>query len=94
MAICDCLPVLAATGLLRAPSLSLALLHPRFFVPGVYACGLHLVQALQHLEYPERLQKLLLTPEREVSVELAILKDNGEVEVGLGLLCTRLLAGA
>lgn len=36
-------------------------------------------QALQHLEYPERLQKLLLTPEREVSVELAILRDNGEV---------------
>jgi len=37
------------------------------------------LQALQHLEYPERLQKLLLTPEREVSVELAILLDNGEV---------------
>ena len=41
-------------------------------------------QALQHLEYPERLQKLLLTPEREVSVELALLKDNGEVEVRVG----------
>ncbi|GAB4814483.1 hypothetical protein N2152v2_001529 [Parachlorella kessleri] len=40
-----------------------------------------ITDALQHLEYPERLQKLLLTPEREVSVELAILKDNGEVEV-------------
>ncbi|KAL6782420.1 GDH2 [Auxenochlorella protothecoides x Auxenochlorella symbiontica] len=38
-----------------------------------------IVEALQHLEYPERLQKLLLTPEREVSVELAILRDNGEV---------------
>lgn len=38
-------------------------------------------QALQYLEYPERLQKLLLTPERELAVELAILKDNGEVEV-------------
>jgi glutamate dehydrogenase (NAD(P)+) len=37
-------------------------------------------EALEHLEYPERLQKLLLTPEREVTVELAILKDNGEVE--------------
>jgi len=36
-------------------------------------------QALQHLEYPERLQRLLLTPEREVAVELAILRDNGEV---------------
>ena len=30
-------------------------------------------------EYPERLQRLLLTPEREVAVELAILRDNGEV---------------
>jgi glutamate dehydrogenase (NAD(P)+) len=37
------------------------------------------MQALQHLEYPPRLQKLLLTPEREVSVELAILRDDGEV---------------
>ena len=37
------------------------------------------MQALQHLEYPDRLQKLLLTPEREVCVELAILRDNGEV---------------
>ena len=36
-------------------------------------------QALQHLEYPERLQKLLLTPEREMTVELALLRDNGEV---------------
>ncbi|KAH7617205.1 hypothetical protein Ndes2526B_g07798 [Nannochloris sp. 'desiccata'] len=36
-------------------------------------------EALQHLEYPDRLQKLLLTPEREVAVELAILRDNGEV---------------
>lgn len=38
-----------------------------------------IVEALQYLEYPERLQKLLLTPEREVAVELAILRDNGEV---------------
>lgn len=38
-----------------------------------------ILEALQHLEYPERLQKLLLTPEREVAVELAILRDNGEV---------------
>lgn len=37
------------------------------------------LQALQHLKYPERLQKLLLTPEREIAVELAILRDNGEV---------------
>jgi glutamate dehydrogenase (NAD(P)+) len=39
-------------------------------------------EALKHLEYPERLQKLLLTPEREVTVELVILRDN--VSVGLG----------
>lgn len=31
-------------------------------------------EALVHLDYPERLQKLLLTPEREMAVELAILK--------------------
>jgi hypothetical protein len=36
-------------------------------------------QALEHLEYPKRLRKLLLTPEREVAVELALLRDNGEV---------------
>ncbi|GBG00463.1 glutamate dehydrogenase, partial [Raphidocelis subcapitata] len=33
------------------------------------------------LEYPERLQKLLLTPNREMSVELVVQKDNGEIEV-------------
>ncbi|KDD76068.1 glutamate/leucine/phenylalanine/valine dehydrogenase [Helicosporidium sp. ATCC 50920] len=38
-----------------------------------------IIEALQHLKYPERLQKLLLTPEREIAVELAILRDNGEV---------------
>jgi hypothetical protein len=31
------------------------------------------------LEYPKRLRRLLLTPEREVAVELALLRDNGEV---------------
>lgn len=36
-------------------------------------------QALDHLEYPKRLRRLLLTPEREVAVELALLRDNGEV---------------
>ena len=33
-------------------------------------------------EYPKRLRKLLLTPEREVAVELALLRDNGEVRDG------------
>ena len=40
-----------------------------------------LSQALEHLEYPERLQKMLLTPAREVSVELEVLRDDGEVEI-------------
>lgn len=39
-------------------------------------------------EYPKRLRKLLLTPEREVAVELALLRDNGEVRPP-----TRLAAG-
>lgn len=33
------------------------------------------------LQYPEKLQKLLLTPEREMTVELVVQLDNGEVEV-------------
>eukprot|EP00884_Botryococcus_braunii_P009024 jgi/Botrbrau1/18122/Bobra.53_1s0001.1 len=37
-------------------------------------------EALTQLEYPEKLQRLLLTPEREVLVELVITKDNGEIE--------------
>ena len=38
------------------------------------------LQALKELEYPEKLQRLLLTPQREVLVELVITKDNGEIE--------------
>ena len=41
--------------------------------------SLHM-QALKELEYPEKLQRLLLTPQREVLVELVITKDNGEIE--------------
>lgn len=37
-------------------------------------------EALNELEYPAKLQKLLLTPEREVLVELVITRDNGEIE--------------
>lgn len=37
------------------------------------------MQALQELEYPLRLQKLLLTPQREFHVELVITLDSGEV---------------
>ena len=38
------------------------------------------MQALKELEYPHKLQRLLLTPQREVLVELVITKDNGEIE--------------
>lgn len=38
-------------------------------------------QALSELQYPEKLQKLLLNPEREMTVELVVQLDNGEVEV-------------
>eukprot|EP00889_Picochlorum_renovo_P005856 jgi/Picre1/32886/NNA_008215.t1 len=38
-------------------------------------------EALEHLEYPEKLQKMLLAPEREVSVELEVLRDSGEVDI-------------
>ena len=41
---------------------------------------IHSLQALSALEYPEKLQRLLLTPQREVVVELVITKDNGEIE--------------
>ncbi|BDA50123.1 Glutamate dehydrogenase [Coccomyxa sp. Obi] len=37
-------------------------------------------EALKELEYPQKLQRLLLTPQREVLVELVITKDNGEIE--------------
>ena len=37
-------------------------------------------QALLELEYPEKLQKLLLTPERELIVNLVITRDSGEIE--------------
>lgn len=46
------------------------------------SCALPRSEALEHLEYPKRLRKLLLTPEREVAVELALLRDNGEVGAG------------
>ena len=37
-------------------------------------------QALVQLEYPDKLQRLLLTPQREVLVELVITRDSGEIE--------------
>lgn len=38
-------------------------------------------EALAELDYPEKLQKLLLTAQREMSVELVMQMDNGEIEV-------------
>ncbi|KAF8056868.1 hypothetical protein HT031_006212 [Scenedesmus sp. PABB004] len=38
-------------------------------------------EALNELEYPEKLQKLLLTPNREMGVELVVQMDSGEIEV-------------
>jgi glutamate dehydrogenase (NAD(P)+) len=35
-------------------------------------------QAMAELDYPERVQRLLLTPHREIHVELVITMDNGE----------------
>lgn len=51
---------------------------PPCFPPHLCSASLP-AEALEHLEYPKRLRKLLLTPEREVAVELALLRDNGEV---------------
>ena len=39
------------------------------------------MQAFAVLDYPERLRKLLLTPQRELHVELNITRDNGEIEI-------------
>jgi glutamate dehydrogenase (NAD(P)+) len=33
------------------------------------------------LDYPERLQRMLLTPQRELTVELVVQLDNGQIEV-------------
>lgn len=46
-----------------------------------FVSAIHSTQALTVLEYPEKLQRLLLTPQREMAVELVVQMDNGEVEV-------------
>lgn len=43
--------------------------------------NIFLREALNELDYPEKLQKLLLAPQREVAVELVMQMDNGEIEV-------------
>ena len=47
---------------------------------GPASCMVVVLQALYQLEYPDRLQKLLLTPNREMGVELV-------VQVGCLSLC-------
>mmetsp|Transcript_6808 Transcript_6808/g.18855 ORF Transcript_6808/g.18855 Transcript_6808/m.18855 type:complete len:443 (-) Transcript_6808:1240-2568(-) len=42
--------------------------------------NMFITEALEHLQYPERLRKMLLEPVREVSVELELLMDSGEVD--------------
>ena len=41
-------------------------------------------QAADHLKMPEWMRKLLITPKREVTVQVAFEKDNGKVETVLG----------
>lgn len=53
----------------------------RFFASHAENTNLFLKEAFTQLEYPEKLQKLLLTPQREMSVELVMQMDNGEIEV-------------
>jgi glutamate dehydrogenase (NAD(P)+) len=48
---------------------------------GADAAKLHLTQAFEQLEYPDKLRRLLLSPQREISVELAMQLDNGEIEI-------------
>lgn len=44
-------------------------------VPSTSSKACAVSEALKELEYPVKLQKLLLTPQREVLVELVITKD-------------------
>lgn len=43
------------------------------------ATNAFVMEALDHLNYPEQLRTLLVTPQREVAMELAIMRDSGEV---------------
>ncbi|KAG2429688.1 hypothetical protein HYH02_013946 [Chlamydomonas schloesseri] len=43
--------------------------------------NMFLREALVKLDYPEKLQNLLLTPRREMSVELVVQMDDGQIEV-------------
>lgn len=82
------------TPLARAPSLSLTLLPPLpdrptdaapqnnpSSTPKTKPKKPRKKKALHELEYPEKLQRLLLTPNRELGVELVVQMDSGEIEV-------------
>ncbi len=43
--------------------------------------NIYIRQALDKLEYHDKIQKILLSPKREVSVELVVPMDNGQLEV-------------
>ncbi len=46
--------------------------------------NLYFNQAADHLKMPEWMRKLLLTPKREVTVQVAFERDNGNIETVLG----------
>ncbi|GFH25435.1 glutamate dehydrogenase [Haematococcus lacustris] len=53
----------------------------RFCVTPAEATNTFIKEALVELDYPEKLQRLLLTPQREMTVELVLQMDSGEIEV-------------
>ena len=46
--------------------------------------NLYFSQAADHLKMPECMRKLLITPKREVTVQVAFERDNGNIETVLG----------
>lgn len=68
------------TGLAGLASSALLKLPKRLASSHAENTNTFIKEALVELEYPERLQKLLLTPEREIAVELVITKDNGQID--------------
>lgn len=75
--------VLGQPGLLQnaAASLGVSALQRRAASSHAENTNMFLREALNELEYPEKLQKLLLTPNREMGVELVVQMDSGEIEV-------------
>lgn len=76
------LGILAGTNLARAGGCAAAsLVQQRSASSHAENTNLFVREALNELDYPEKLQKLLLTPNREIAVELVVQMDNGEIEV-------------